>query len=184
MVRIRQSAVENLRRLGGSGARCNRERTDRYRCQHARLPRLRAKFMLASIHNSVFRDNIEGNRLIEMPDHVRRVVNTREFQRLRNIRQMGLSSYVLTRPAKLNQLSGCVSISPSKRWWLRWRRSRHLFIRGGSGPRHDEHCRKDAWRSAARATLRAGAIPHELESGWCLARILSMAAIPPQLRRA
>ncbi|MDD1535908.1 hypothetical protein C7U89_21105 [Bradyrhizobium sp. WBOS4] len=62
--------------------------------RHAPRFLIGACLMLASIHNSVFRDNIEGNRLIEMPDRVRRVVDTREFQRLRSIRQMGLSSYV------------------------------------------------------------------------------------------
>ena len=46
------------------------------------------------IHNSVFRDNIAGNRLIEADQHIRRIVDTEEFQRLRHIRQMGLASYV------------------------------------------------------------------------------------------
>ena len=50
--------------------------------------------MLADIHNSVIRDNIEGNRLIEAPDAIRRIVDAREFQRLRSVRQMGLSYFV------------------------------------------------------------------------------------------
>lgn len=50
--------------------------------------------MLHEIKNSVFRDNIEANRLIEASGLVRKVIDAREFQRLRKIRQMGLSSYV------------------------------------------------------------------------------------------
>src|SRR5262245_9120995 len=50
--------------------------------------------VLADIHNSVFRDNIEGNRLIDAPESVRAVIDTPEFQRLRYIRQMGLSYFV------------------------------------------------------------------------------------------
>jgi uncharacterized protein len=50
--------------------------------------------MYSAIHNSVIRDNIEGNRLIELPDSIRRIVDTLEFQRLRNIKQMGVSSFV------------------------------------------------------------------------------------------
>ena len=46
------------------------------------------------ISNTVIRDNIEGNRLIEAPKEVRSVIDTREFQRLRFIKQMGLSSFV------------------------------------------------------------------------------------------
>ncbi|MGE0564128.1 MAG: hypothetical protein AB7O50_06395 [Pseudolabrys sp.] len=50
--------------------------------------------MLADIHNSIIRDNIEGNRLIEAPISIRRVIDTPQFQRLRYIHQTGLSSYV------------------------------------------------------------------------------------------
>lgn|GEM_PF-2531869 len=46
------------------------------------------------ISNTVIRDNIEGNRLIQAEDSIRAVINSEEFQRLRNIRQMGLSSFV------------------------------------------------------------------------------------------
>lgn len=46
------------------------------------------------VRNSVIRDNIESNRLIEVPLSVRQVLDFGEFQRLRNIRQMGLSSFV------------------------------------------------------------------------------------------
>lgn len=42
----------------------------------------------------ILRDNIEGNRLIEKPDYIKPVLDSREFQRLRGIRQMGLASYV------------------------------------------------------------------------------------------
>lgn len=50
--------------------------------------------MYDDIHNSVVRDCILGNRLIETPRYVRTVIDTPEFQRLRNIRQTGLASYV------------------------------------------------------------------------------------------
>jgi HD superfamily phosphohydrolase len=50
--------------------------------------------VLADVHNTVFRDNIENNRIIPVSDRVRRIVDAPEFQRLRHIRQMGLSSYV------------------------------------------------------------------------------------------
>jgi uncharacterized protein len=50
--------------------------------------------VLAGAHNTVVRDNIENNRLISVSDRIREVLDTREFQRLRHIRQMGLSSYV------------------------------------------------------------------------------------------
>lgn len=91
---LRFATAECVTKREGMGAKCERQQTTHRRGHRARVPALRGKCMLASIHNSVFRDNIEGNRLIDMPDRVRRVVDTREFQRLRNIRQMGLSSYV------------------------------------------------------------------------------------------
>lgn len=50
--------------------------------------------MHIEIRNSVFRDNIEGNRLIEASLPIRKVIDSTEFQRLRHIRQMGLSSLV------------------------------------------------------------------------------------------
>src|SRR5258705_7897127 len=50
--------------------------------------------MHIEIRNSVLRDNIEGNRLIEASFSVRKVIDSLEFQRLRNVRQMGLSSFV------------------------------------------------------------------------------------------
>jgi HD superfamily phosphohydrolase len=50
--------------------------------------------MHIEIRNSVLRDNIEDNRLIEAPLSMRRVIDSAEFQRLRHIRQMGLSSFV------------------------------------------------------------------------------------------
>ena len=50
--------------------------------------------MHIEIRNSVLRDNIEGNRLIEASFSIRKVIDSLEFQRLRNIRQMGLSSFV------------------------------------------------------------------------------------------
>ena len=46
------------------------------------------------IKNSVIRDNIENDRIIELADGIRDVIDAPEFQRLRSIRQMGLSSYV------------------------------------------------------------------------------------------
>ena len=46
------------------------------------------------IKNSVVRDSLHGNRIVELFDGVREVLGSKEFQRLRNIRQMGLSSYV------------------------------------------------------------------------------------------
>ena len=46
------------------------------------------------ISNTVIRDNIEGNRLIDAAKEVRSVIDSREFQRLRYIKQMGLSSFV------------------------------------------------------------------------------------------
>ena len=50
--------------------------------------------MLADVRNTVIRDNIENNRLIYVSDKIRKVINSYEFQRLRHIRQMGMSSYV------------------------------------------------------------------------------------------
>jgi uncharacterized protein len=50
--------------------------------------------MLPGIHNSIIRDNVENNRLIEVTAAVRRVIDAREFQRLRHIRQLGLSHWV------------------------------------------------------------------------------------------
>jgi HD superfamily phosphohydrolase len=50
--------------------------------------------VLADVHNTVVRDNIEHNRLITASEKIRDIVDSREFQRLRHIRQMGLSSYV------------------------------------------------------------------------------------------
>jgi HD superfamily phosphohydrolase len=50
--------------------------------------------MLIDIRNSIIRDNIEGNRLIEASLDIRKVIDAPEFQRLRSIKQMGLSSFV------------------------------------------------------------------------------------------
>jgi uncharacterized protein len=50
--------------------------------------------MPIEIRNSIIRDNIEGNRLIEASLDVRKVIDAVEFQRLRSIKQMGLSSFV------------------------------------------------------------------------------------------
>jgi HD superfamily phosphohydrolase len=50
--------------------------------------------MLTDIRNSIIRDNIEGNRLIEASLAIRKVIDAVEFQRLRHIKQMGLSSLV------------------------------------------------------------------------------------------
>src|SRR5450631_2751605 len=50
--------------------------------------------MLSDIHNTKIRDNIDGNRLIEVPPSIRKILDTKEFQRLRFIKQMGVSSYV------------------------------------------------------------------------------------------
>lgn len=50
--------------------------------------------MRIEIRNSIIRDNIEGNRLIEVPLEIRKIIDAVEFQRLRDIRQMGLSSFV------------------------------------------------------------------------------------------
>lgn len=46
------------------------------------------------ISNTVFRDNIRDNRLIPVSDGILSVINSFPFQRLRSIRQMGLSSFV------------------------------------------------------------------------------------------
>jgi len=50
--------------------------------------------MPLSAYVPVLRDNIEGNRLVEKPTYIKAVLDSREFQRLRNIRQTGLASYV------------------------------------------------------------------------------------------
>lgn len=50
--------------------------------------------MNAFMSNTVFRDNIRGNRLVPVSQGVLDVVRTRAFQRLRSIKQMGLSSLV------------------------------------------------------------------------------------------
>jgi HD superfamily phosphohydrolase len=50
--------------------------------------------VLADVRNTVIRDNVENNRLISVSEKIRRVINSYEFQRLRHIRQMGMSSYV------------------------------------------------------------------------------------------
>jgi HD superfamily phosphohydrolase len=50
--------------------------------------------MPIEISNTVFRDNTRDNRLIQVPSKVRSIVDTPVFQRLRRIRQMGLSSLI------------------------------------------------------------------------------------------
>jgi HD superfamily phosphohydrolase len=50
--------------------------------------------MIPSIPNSIIRDNIEGNRLIEAPKKIRQIIDCPEFQRLRAIKQTGFTSYV------------------------------------------------------------------------------------------
>jgi uncharacterized protein len=42
----------------------------------------------------VVRDNIEGNRLIPLPEEMRRIVGAPSFQRLRSIKQNGVTSFV------------------------------------------------------------------------------------------
>jgi HD superfamily phosphohydrolase len=50
--------------------------------------------MPIEISNTVFRDNTRDNRLIHVPGPVRNIIDSPVFQRLRRIRQMGLSSLV------------------------------------------------------------------------------------------
>lgn len=54
----------------------------------------RGRALSGGISNTVFRDNIRDNRLIPVSDGIVSVINTYPFQRLRSIRQMGLSSFV------------------------------------------------------------------------------------------
>jgi HD superfamily phosphohydrolase len=58
------------------------------------ISRVVAMDTIYKIKNTVIRDNIEGNRLIETDRAIREIVDTPQFQRLRNIRQTGLSSFV------------------------------------------------------------------------------------------
>jgi HD superfamily phosphohydrolase len=46
------------------------------------------------VSNTVIRDNIRGNRLIHVSDPIIKIIDTAEFQRLRGIKQLGLTSYV------------------------------------------------------------------------------------------
>jgi uncharacterized protein len=46
------------------------------------------------ISNSVIRDNLRDNRLIHVNEQTLKVVNSKEFQRLRSIKQMGVASLV------------------------------------------------------------------------------------------
>jgi uncharacterized protein len=50
--------------------------------------------MPSNTYTPVIRDNIQANRLIDKPSYIKGILNSIEFQRLRNIRQMGLASYV------------------------------------------------------------------------------------------
>lgn len=50
--------------------------------------------MRPHVSNTVIRDNIRENRLIHVSNEALRVIDTPEFQRLRAIKQLGLTSYV------------------------------------------------------------------------------------------
>ncbi|WP_157999198.1 HD domain-containing protein [Mesorhizobium amorphae] len=50
--------------------------------------------MLESIPNTVIRDNIYGARLVNTDKYIRNIIDSIEFQRLRQIRQTGIASYV------------------------------------------------------------------------------------------
>jgi hypothetical protein len=63
-------------------------------CAHGKSSYRAQTAMLAEIHNSIIRDNIEGNRLIDVSPAIRHIIDTPQFQRLRFIRQTGLTSYV------------------------------------------------------------------------------------------
>ncbi|HEX8642533.1 MAG TPA: HD domain-containing protein, partial [Allosphingosinicella sp.] len=70
--------------------------------------------MRDGLKNSVFRDNIRDNRLIEVPPEVRRIIGTKDFQRLRRVRQMGLS-YLVFPTAEHSRFSHSIGVYATAR---------------------------------------------------------------------
>lgn len=54
----------------------------------------RQEKMLESIPNTVIRDNVHGSRLVYTDKYIRNIIDCSEFQRLRQIRQTGITSFV------------------------------------------------------------------------------------------
>lgn len=50
--------------------------------------------MMLDPKNTVIRDAFSADRIIKISEHIRKIIGTPEFQRLRHIRQNGLASYV------------------------------------------------------------------------------------------
>lgn len=120
--------------------------------------------MHIEIRNSVFRDNIEGNRLIEAPLPIRKVIDTSEFQRLRHIRQMGLSSFVFP-TAEHSRFSHSLGVyATAKQVFAQLEmRSRNLQF---SGPwfRFDEAAENDFCIAALCHDVGHTAFSHVLEN--------------------
>jgi HD superfamily phosphohydrolase len=120
--------------------------------------------MLSQIRNSVFRDNIEGNRLIDVPKAVRKIIDTREFQRLRNIKQMGLSSFVFP-TAEHSRFSHSVGVFATAMQAFRHLQRRAITLDIQTpGLRFDEHAQLEFGIAALCHDLGHSAYSHVLES--------------------
>jgi len=115
-------------------------------------------------HTAALRDNIEGNRLIEKPDYIRGVIDSPEFQRLRNIRQMGLASYVFptAEHSRFAHSLGAFGTAQEVFWHLNARAAHHDLIMPGL--RFDDTTEKDFCIAAMCHDLGHTAFSHVLET--------------------
>ena len=120
--------------------------------------------MHIDVRNSVIRDNIEGNRLIEASSSIRRVIDAAELQRLRHIRQMGLSSFVFptAEHSRFAHSLGVYSVAKQVFNQLQMRAAPHQF----SGPwfRFDDAAENDFCIAALCHDIGHTAFSHVLEN--------------------
>lgn len=117
---------------------------------------------MQSISNMLFRDNVRGDHRIPVTEDITRIVDCEAFQRLRHIRQMGLSSYVY-QTAEHSRFAHSLGVYASARETFRslaQRAPRNIHF---PSMRFDEHAEREFCIAAMCHDLGHTAFSHVLE---------------------